>query len=167
VAMGISGGGRSAEKAFRLLTGAMPAERAALGDAVLEGHLVEIKQATANTLNQVRAVKYLPIVIYYTPTASWYVIPAHRVVARVARKIRGQHTENPFESATLSLREFADTLVPDPSDLRDATIQAIAESDQYRELRDEMALILRSARESAADSRRRVTAVLQRLGLNK
>ena len=36
---GISGGGRSAEELFRQITGAAPAERAAEGDALLEGRL--------------------------------------------------------------------------------------------------------------------------------
>ncbi len=166
MAFGISGEGRSAEQQFLALTGAEPAERAASGDAVLEGHLVEVKKATKNTLNQVRAVKYLPIVIYFEPTGSWYVIPAHRVVARVARKNRGQHTENPFESATLGLADFADLKVPDPADLREATLAAIAESEQYAELRDEMALVLRDARTLSEVSKDRIRIVLKRLGID-
>lgn len=69
--VGISRGGRSAEDLFRQLTGAQPAERAAQGDAVLEGHPVEVKRATNNTLNQVRAVKYLPIVVHHEPASEW------------------------------------------------------------------------------------------------
>ena len=107
-AFGLSGGGRSAEDLFRQLAGAVPAGRAAQGDALLQGHPVEIKRATSDTLNQVRAVKYLPIVVHFAPADEWYVVPAHVVVAAVSRKRRGQHTENPFESATLSLRNLRD-----------------------------------------------------------
>ncbi len=61
---GISGGGRSAEAMFRELTGAEPSAEAAKGDATLEGYQVEVKRATSNTVNQVRAVKYIPVVVY-------------------------------------------------------------------------------------------------------
>lgn len=164
MAFGISGEGRSAEEQFILITGAARAQRAASGDAILDGHLIEVKKATSNTLNQVRAVKYLPIVVLYEPTRSWYVIPAHRVVARVARKNRGQHTENPFESATLSLADFGDTIVNDVSGLRDATLAAVAESDSYQELRDAMAEILKDARTLSEVSKEKIRALLKRLG---
>ena len=65
-----------------------------LGDAELGGAFVEVKKATAATLNQVRAVKYIPLVAYHEPTDTWYVVPAHVIVCLVASKGRGQHTEN-------------------------------------------------------------------------
>jgi hypothetical protein len=143
---GISGGGRSAEELFRQMTGAVPAERAAQGDALLEGHPVEIKRATSVTLNQVRAVKYLPIVVHFAPADEWYVVPAHVVVAAVCEKRRGQHTENPFESATLSLKNLGARKVDDPRRLREATLEAIAGSDRYPELRTAMEEVLRESR---------------------
>ena len=73
-----------------------------------------MKRATSLTLNQVRAVKYLPLVVHYAPTDEWYVVPAHVVVAEVSQKRRGQHTENPFESATLSLNILRPWKVEDP-----------------------------------------------------
>ena len=136
---------------------------------MLDGHLVEVKRATKNTLNQVRTVKYLPIAVCFESIGgadSWYVIPAHVVVARVARKHRGQHTENPFESATLNLADFAAFKITDPvANLRQATLAAITESDRYQELRDEMATILTEARRLSMESRERVEAILQRLGI--
>src|SRR5438309_9017359 len=136
---GISGGGRSAEDLFRQLTGAGRAESAAVGDAVLSGHLVEIKSATKVTLNQVRAVKYLPLVVYFQPTETWYVIPPQVVVAMVSGKIRGQHTENPFESATLNLSTLSAYRVTDPEkNLGPATIRAVEQGDRYPELRKAM-----------------------------
>ncbi len=162
---GISGGGRSAEELFRQMTGAAPAERAAQGDAVLEGHSVEIKRATSVTLNQVRAVKYLPIVVHFAPADEWYVVPAHVVVAAVSQKRRGQHTENPFESATLSLKNLSPWKVADPRRLRAATLEAIAESDRYPELRAAMEEVLRESRGLADASLERVRDLLHRLGL--
>src|SRR5665648_452929 len=106
-AFGISGGGRKAEEAFRQLTGADKAPRASAGDAVIDGCPIEVKNATANTLNQVRAVKYIPLVAYHQATSTWYVVPAQHVVRLVSGRVRGQHTENPFESATISVKNLA------------------------------------------------------------
>lgn len=162
---GISGGGRSAEELFRQMTGAEPAERAAQGDALLEGHPVEIKRATSVTLNQVRAVKYLPIVVHYAPDDEWYVVPAHVVVAAVSQKHRGQHTENPFESATLSLRNLGAWRLDNARQLREATLDAIAESDRYPELRFAMEQVLHESRDLADASLELVRDLLHRLGL--
>lgn len=101
--MGISYEGKDVEIRYRDLTGASESPRAGLGDAVLDGHFVEIKAASKSTLNQVRAVKYIPLVVFHGPTRQWYVVPPHVVVKLCCAKARGQHSENPFESSTLSL----------------------------------------------------------------
>jgi hypothetical protein len=162
---GISAGGRSAEGLFRAATGAVSASAASVGDAVLEGHPIEVKRATSNTLNQVRAVKYIVLVAYYEPTGSWFVIPAHVVVAEASRKGRGQHTENPFESCTLSLARLGEYRVDDPAQLRERTLTAIAESDRYGELRDEMCRVLEQSHELAVECIDRVQAALKRLNI--
>lgn len=162
---GISGSGRSAEELFRALTGAEPAERAAQGDALLEGFPIEIKRATSTTLNQVRAVKYLPIVVHYAPTDEWYVVPAHIVVAAVSQKRRGQHTENPFESATLSLGKLGAWKIDSELELRDATLEAIAKSDQFPELRKAMQDVLSGSRQLADSSLEHVRSLLRSLDL--
>lgn len=74
---GISGGGRSAEDMFRQMTGAIPARAAADGDALLEGHPVEVKRATTATLNQVRALKYRSTfqslyIMYPRMSGTWF-----------------------------------------------------------------------------------------------
>jgi hypothetical protein len=51
-----------------------------MGDALLDDHPIEVKRASANTLNQVRAVKYITLVAYHEPSDTWYVVPAHQVV---------------------------------------------------------------------------------------
>jgi hypothetical protein len=159
---GISGGGRDAEERFRELTGAERTERAALGDAVLEGRVVEIKRATATTLNQVRAVKFIVLVASYCPAGaapSWYVIPGHRVVELVAAKARGQHTENPFESATLSIKALSEFRVTAAS-LRQAVLDAASADQQYPELRAEMNRVLEQSRALAKESRERVAETM-------
>lgn len=134
--------------------------------AILEGHPIEIKRATSNTLNQVRAVKYIPIAALFVPADQWFVIPAHVIVVEASRKRRGQHTENPFESATLSLGRLGHYSV-DPGELRERTLHAIEESARYSGLRDAMESILRGSRALADKSVADVTALIADLGLER
>lgn len=147
----IAGSGRPAEDKYLLLTGATKAARAALGDAVLEGNLVEIKHVGSHTLNQVRAVKYIPLVIFHEPSSTWYVVPAHVVVLLVSKKNRGQHTENPFESATLDVRHLGAYQVKEAA-LKQRTLDAVAESANVPALRDEMVRVLARSKSLAAES---------------
>jgi hypothetical protein len=151
-AQGISKTGYSAEELFRQLTGATKAPKAALGDAVLCGHFVEVKKASSKTLNQVRAVKYIPLVAYHEHEDRWYVVPANEIVRQCARKQRGQHTENPFESATLSLTNLADRAVADPARLRERVCAAVEEAARYPELKGLMDRILQDAAKLATRS---------------
>jgi hypothetical protein len=147
------------------LTGATIAERAALGDAIVDGKYVEVKKATSMTLNQVRAVKYIPLVALFVPEMRWYVISANEIVRRCARKRRGQHTENPFESATLSLNSLGTYAVADPSDLLPAVRAAISEADRYPLLGELMAKVLADSKALAASSVYAVRATLDEYGL--
>jgi hypothetical protein len=157
---GISGGGADAESQFLLLTGATRALRAGDGDAILDGHLIEVKRASSVTLNQVRATKYITLVAYEVHTDAWYVVAAHEVVRHVSRKRRGQHTENPFESATLSLRNLTAFRVADTAELRAAVLQAVADSAEYPVVHEEMRRVLLESRRLADDSIARVRAAL-------
>lgn len=151
--------GNPAEQLFRELTGAEAAHTAALGDAILEGHYIEVKKAGSPTLNQIRAVKYLPLVVYRDPPGEWYVIPANVIVQSVALKKRGQHTEIPFESAVLTLTAMEAYLVP-AEGLRQAVLDAVAEGARYPELRAEMQRVLQAAQQLAQESTQRVKQVL-------
>lgn len=146
---GISGGGRSAEDRFRALTGATLAPKASVGDAVLDGCPIEVKNATSDTLNQVRAVKYIPLVAYHVPTDSWYVVPAPDVVRLVSSKARGQHTENPFESATLSVRNLAPYRVTSEATLADEVRAAIARGEAHPKIRAAMEDVLQASKDLA------------------
>jgi len=86
---GISHGGQSAEERYRNVTGGTKPLKSGHGDAGLAGTYVEVKKATAATLNQVRAVKYIPLVAFHEPTDTWYVVPAHIVVCLVQRRLGG------------------------------------------------------------------------------
>jgi hypothetical protein len=165
-AQGISNTGDSAEELFRQLTGATKAPKAALGDALLGGHFVEVKKASSKTLNQVRAVKYIPLVAYHEPEDRWYVVPANEIVRQCARKARGQHTENPFESATLSLTNLAECAVPDPTQLRDRVYAAIEEAARYPKLKELMDRVLRDSQELTTRSVAEAQKLLADAGLS-
>lgn len=132
--------------------------------AVLEGHSIEVKRASSYTLNQVRAVKYIPLVVFHEPTTTWYVVPAHVVVVLVSTKNRGQHTENPFESATLNVGHLGAYRVEEAA-LKQRTLDAIAESANVPALRDEMVRVLTRSRDLAAESLTSVRKVVKDLGL--
>lgn len=161
---GISGQGRDTERAFCALTGAHPAARSADGDAVLEGQLFEIKKASTPTLNQVRAVKYITLVAYDVARDVWFVVPAHEVVRLVSLKHRGQHTENPFESATLSLIDVAHYRV-ETSELRDACLTAAALAKNVPEVATAMHRVLELSQALAADCRTLVADALREAGM--
>lgn len=156
VPSGISRLGRDAERLFCKHTGAELCATPALGDALLDGHYVEIKKADGNTINQVRAVKYITLVVHRPELDSWFVVPANEIVRLVSRKTRGQHSENPFESATLSTRDLADYRVPSVSDLRAATLAAITRSEVRQDVRDAMVWVLAECRGLADEALARV-----------
>ena len=157
--VGISHGGKDAEERYRHLTGASKSTKAGDGDAVLDGCPIEVKRATSATLNQVRPVKYIPLVAYHEPTDTWYVVPAHIIVCLVSSKARGQHTENPFESATLNVYGLGKYEVAE-ADLKKATLNAIAEANKYSELKKAMAKVLVESKALAERSTKAVKELI-------
>jgi hypothetical protein len=148
------------------MTGATRAGTRASGNAVLQGRDVQIRQATTTTLNQVRAVRYIPLVVHRLPQDRWYVIPPQIVVAAVCLKARGQHTENPFESANLSLDDFEAYEVKQPGEkLRDATLRAAEDGDRFPELHEAMGRIVQRSRELAEQARDEVIQILRNRGV--
>jgi len=127
---------------------------------MLEGHYVEVKRTKQTTVNQVRAVKYIPLVVYSPPSESWYVVSPDEIVRLVGKKSRGQHTENPFESATLRLRDLRHCRVSSGEALRQATLDAIACGESARELKDAMSRILQRCKGLAAESIELVKSLL-------
>ena len=165
MADGISNTGNDVEAAFRRITGAKASERAADGDAVLDGCNIEVKKASSNTLNQVRAVKFIPLVAYHTRSEKWFVVPAPDIVKAVSPKKRGQHTENPFESATLNISTLEKFKVESEVDLADTVRNAIKRGESFPELRDAMRAVLAESKRLAASSRDEISLLLRRLGV--
>ena len=162
---GISGAGQSVEDRFRALTHSKRPAKKGDGDAVVSGVAVEVKKASADTLNQVRAVKYITLVCYDERDGSWYVVPAHQVVKLVSEKVRGQHTENPFESATISVRALGDFRVVREQDLLTRVEAAIRAADEFPRVKESMKNVLNKSKALANESRDEVGRILRESGL--
>lgn len=157
MAEGITFSGLDAETMFCAATGALLAAKHDGCDATVDGHPVEIKYASTSNVNQVRATRYIPLVVC-TP-AVWYVIPAHHVARIVAQRPRGQHTSDPFESCGFSLNPFSSFIV-NPVDLREAVLDAVRESDAYEELRSILEAHQANVERLVVDTKERVWAAL-------
>lgn len=149
---------RGSEKAvarFLEITGARPSEDRRRGDAILsvEGkdHYVEIKQCRAewyetNTVNQIRPIQFIPLVVYNPERATWYVSSATRIVRLASKKQRGQHTEIPYECINLSLSKLESDAC-DEKDLRSRVEAACLEAEAHSELRIVLQDLLRELQE--------------------
>jgi hypothetical protein len=165
---GISGDGREAERRFCKLTGATPAASKTDGDAVLHGEPVEIKKTSSKhrNLNQVRAYKYLPLVVWVEDSDEWYVIPAHEVVA-MASKLAPMHSSNPFECVRLGITRDSERFRIDAPEheLEAKTLEAIRASAAIPELHAEMRRVRAEAEEAAKQARVTVQALLRKNGI--
>ena len=159
--MGISKSGKSAEESFRKITGASKSPKSSIGDAILCGYAIEVKKASSNTINQVRAVKWIPLVVRDDKHDEWYVIPAPDVVELVSLKKRGQHTENPFESATLSVAKIERFRV-EKSELKNCVLRAVARGEKFSVLRKATEKVLSDSKKLAKVSKSEVAIALKR-----
>ena len=159
--MGISRSGKSAEESFRKNTGASKPSKSSIGDAILCGYVIEVKKASSNTINQVRAVKWIPLVVRDDKHDEWYVIPAPDVVELVSQKTRGQHTENPFESATLSVAKIERFRV-EKSELKNCVLRAVARGKKFSVLRKATEKVLSDSKKLAKVSKSEVAIALKR-----
>ena len=161
--MGISKEGEKVEQAFRDFTGARKPERRVDGDAILDDTFIEVKKVSSRTVNQVRAVRFIPLVCCKVePTRQWYVVAAHEVVRLVAAKERGQHTANPFESTTLSLGKLGSSVSDE--DLLSRVRQAINDDKNCPKLEAEMKQVRAKCEKLAKLSLKRVRAILKKPG---
>lgn len=159
---GISNTGNQVEEEFRRVTGATRTTRAADGDAVLNGAFIEVKKASSNTLNQVRAVKFITLVAFDSRDDTWYVVPAPHVARLVSTRSRGQHTENPFESATLNIRALQEFRTS-KAELKEAVLAAIRLAEDHPQLRAALANVLEESRRLAETSRAKIRALVLNL----
>lgn len=160
-ARGITKKGKPTEKRFCALTGATLSDTAGKGDALLDDHYIEIKHMGSTSACQIRAMKWIPLVCFYAPESQWYVLAPHDIVELLRGRQRGQHGENPFESAVLSLGRLSGYEV-DEADLTDVVRGAIAAGDDedHAELRAEMDALYAESRQMIARHRREVHRIL-------
>lgn len=167
MATGISNQGRASEAFFlELVPGSRKADSTSMGDAtvIVDGAEtpVEIKKcdtATNGTINQIRAIKFIPMVVHNPSRNCWYVVPATELVRYSIRKERGQHTEISFESMNLSLSQISHFRCR--SEHLATTLQeAIRFDRQHEALRQYMASLLNQLKRLATGSRDSAAALL-------
>lgn len=140
----ISREGDASERLFQRIVShaTVPSEGAAYGDVRMvvgnSVHYIEIKKCGSKkggTLNQVRAIKYIPLVVHLpNQTPHWMVIPPNVLVERMAKRPRGQHTEIALESAAISVNASLDPYRCDESELEARVVAAIKEGQANVEL---------------------------------
>ena len=94
---------KSGKKAENLLIEAIPDLKenkgaAKEGDVIFESASLNLKffaEVKKNAWNQVRPMKYIPVIGYVEKTGEWYVVPAD-VLMEWSLDRKGQHTPNPF-----------------------------------------------------------------------
>jgi len=158
--------GEPAEREFlRLVTGARRSTSARLGDAVVpvdgQDSFVEVKCVTSNTINQIRAIKFIPLAIYSPDKPlPWAVLSGVDVVRHVFEKERGQHSELALECANLSVSGLPNSVRCSESALSDAVIEAIRRGRRYPELAEVLQSLLRDLTELKTRYRELVSAAL-------
>jgi hypothetical protein len=134
MADGISATGRTAEAEFCRLTGFSICHDRGRGDALatVDGipTPVEVKKCSASTINQVRPIKFLPLVIYNEANRCWYVIGPVPLIKYACGRGRGQHTEIPFESVTLNINAW-ELYKVGPESLKSRVVEVIRESRRH------------------------------------
>jgi hypothetical protein len=110
----ISDAGDSAEQLFdKLVTSSRKTDNSAKGDRIVtvdgEDYYVEIKKCGAllskrGTINQIRPIKYIPLVIWASGRSCWFIFSPEKLIEIALEKKRGQHNEVSFECINLTLR---------------------------------------------------------------
>ncbi len=123
---------------------------------------VELKQChRGGTINQVRAIKCIPLVIQCPPRGGgWVVIPPADLVRLVATKSRGQHNEIPFECANLTLNSLPDEYVCGDTALEAAVREALVESSSLAAARKVMSELTDGVRTLNETIKKRVRDLL-------
>ncbi len=142
---------------LRLVIGGRASDDQKQGDAVIPvddgDYYVEIKECHAafggpGTINQIRAIKYTPLVIQAPERRCWYVVPASELVRLAAQKERGQHTEIPFECMNLALAQLEDRgFECSDQDLSSRVMEAVRIGKREDRLRVLMGDLLQAIRE--------------------
>ena len=129
-------------------------------DAYIEVKSCHAATGKAGTLNQVRAIKYIPLVVFAPARDTWYVLPAHALVRLAADKQRGQHTEIPFESMNLALNASLDSFGCTTGELPDRVHEAVRADRAFVLLRRQMERLLKDISDLRDSHRAAVRALL-------
>ncbi len=162
-------GNRAVERFLELVHGSRASGDQKQGDAVvhIDGQdiYVEIKECHAGygksgTLNQIRPIKYTPLVVQAPKRGCWYVVPAGELVRLASNKDRGQHTEIPFECMNLTLaqlegRGFEST----DQDLSRSVLSAVKLNERDGSLKTLMSELFKAIRNLGDDYKHRVNTL--------
>ena len=168
---GITAMGNTAEDEVIALTGAQKSTIRKSGDVVfVEDYVpyyVEIKEADGGTANQVRADKYIPLVV--RSNGRWFVFSPVDVLRLVKDKSRGQHSENPLENATVGgfkkpSPELLKHEVP-ANQLKQAIFDAIKLGEQYPKLEEAVRRVPSEIEELSARQHLCINRVMTEYGL--
>ena len=164
MAQAISREGDKAEELFlQLVSASRRSSSAAMGDAVVtvdgKDVSIEVKKCSSDrgigTINQVRAIKFIPLVVYNPAIDRWYVVPATELVRFATQKSRGQHTEIPYESMNIGLGNIGDWEC-DPRELGGRLIEAVRFDRANERLKAAMSELLQGIKEAREEYRVRV-----------
>jgi len=86
-------------------------------------------------------------------------------VCLVSSKTRGQHTENPFESATLNIQNLDPFSLSDERELKDAVRHAVHRGQAFPDLQRAMQKVLSDSKALAISSKEEIQVLLSRLDL--
>ena len=155
---GIVESGQRAKERFIKLTGADPGPHKN-GDLLLDGHLVAVRMASGGTVNQIRAVRYLPLAVWDENEDRWYVLSADQVVKLVVGRA-GQHGSNPLENQKRALSRIKQFQIDSDQDLRNEMLAAIERAARWQTLRRAMVDAEEDARAVAAEIVGRIQRIL-------
>lgn len=120
----------------------------------------KVGKREGGTLNQVRPYLCIPLIVNNTASHRWYVVPALEILRLAAQKIRGQHTESPFECCTLSFQDLIEFECP--AEALAEQITRVSEGlDNRPEIRAVMADHVLNVREVVNNTRTMLNQVLQ------
>ena len=166
----ISREGDESERLFQSIVShaTVPSEGAAYGDVrIVVGdsvHYLEIKcckSKSGGTLNQIRAMKYIPLIVHLPNQAPhWMVVPPNKLVEITAQRRRGQHTEIALESATISVNSLDKSFWCDEKALEQRVVSAIHEGQKYPLLKQAMVDLKRDIRRLAVHAKMDIAAIL-------
>ena len=101
----------------------------------------EMKECGKNTINQVRAIRYIPLVVHFTREDYWAVIPPNELVKMASKRNAGQHGILAYENMTITTNNIEDKWKCSGDQLHKNIIKAIKEGEKNNHMRDGMRVL--------------------------